>query len=488
MYDTVFVFIAILLICIFTLFAVFYGSPTKPLLLVVSFDGFRYDYINKNVTPTLHSLHQRGVHSEYMRNVFITKTFPNHHSIATGLFPSSHGVMASSVYDERYGKVISYSEELWKFGNSVTPLWSLNEKLNHRSGVYMWPGGEFDYQGVLPTFLTTFKPSVSWTDRVDTVLKWFMDPVSPANLVFLYFEEPDSHSHLFGPESLEVLKQIMRCDNITKYLFDQIAITGLSSKLNVFLLSDHGMDSVSADRIINLTHYVNKTKYLTASTSPALHVIPKKGEFEDVYNALKVASEVENFTVYKRDELFERWHYNNERTPPLLLLADEGFAFDDVLYVPDSHQRNGSRTFGVHGYDNELQTMHSFFIAVGPLLKKNYTIQPFDSVDLYSLFCKILGLYSPPTNGSLSNVISMLKDDTEIKIHLKWITISGSVILLLCLFIFAVHLMRKARRLEEINSDYTLLSDREASEGWVTKSQQECHQADIQNLIQSEEE
>lgn len=124
MYDAVLSFVAILLIGIFTLCAVFYDSPNKPLLLVVSFDGFRYDYINKNVTPTLLSLHGKGVHSQYMRNVFITKTFPNHHSIATGLFPSSHGVMASSVYDERYGKVISYSEELWKFGNSVTPLWA----------------------------------------------------------------------------------------------------------------------------------------------------------------------------------------------------------------------------------------------------------------------------------------------------------------------------------------------------------------------------
>jgi predicted AlkP superfamily pyrophosphatase or phosphodiesterase len=65
----------------------------------------------------------RGSHAEYMRNVFITKTFPNHQSIATGLYPEVHGILGNEVFDPDYNKTLKYGHDLWHFSDTVVPIW-----------------------------------------------------------------------------------------------------------------------------------------------------------------------------------------------------------------------------------------------------------------------------------------------------------------------------------------------------------------------------
>nr|CAD7394864.1 unnamed protein product [Timema cristinae] len=295
-----------------------------PLLLIVSYDGFRHNYFEKQVTPTLQKLKTLGTHAEYMRNVFETKTFPNHHSIATGLFPEVHGVLANSLYDPIYKRVLNFSYELWHQNENIIPIWRLNENSGEGrySGVMMWPGGGFTYQNTLPTHLQNYNTSISWEERVDMALGWFLHPVTPANLVMLYFEEPDASSHIFGPESPQVLKQLAKLDRLTDYLHHRLVDNNLSDVVNVFHLSDHGMDTVTLDRIVNLTDYVDRSTYITSGSSPN-------------------ASLHDNFSVFKRADIPERWHFkNNNRTPPILAVADEGYAFDDLFVYQDYYIHN----------------------------------------------------------------------------------------------------------------------------------------------------
>lgn len=56
---------------------------STPPLLLVSMDGFRAEYLTRNLTPTIQKLGQCGVHTPYMRSVYPTLTFPNHYSIVT---------------------------------------------------------------------------------------------------------------------------------------------------------------------------------------------------------------------------------------------------------------------------------------------------------------------------------------------------------------------------------------------------------------------
>lgn len=99
------------------------STSDHPIILVVSYDGFRYNYFDKNITPNMKKVRTSGSHAEYMRNAFITKTFPNHQSIATGVYPEVHGILANDVYDPKYGKILGYSDEFWHFSDAVVPIW-----------------------------------------------------------------------------------------------------------------------------------------------------------------------------------------------------------------------------------------------------------------------------------------------------------------------------------------------------------------------------
>lgn len=410
-------------------------------ILVVSFDGFRHDYPNINTTPTIMKLGLEGTITKFMHNVFETKTFPNHHSIGTGLYPDVHGVISNSFYDPVYKQVIKYGEDMWRYDDNVVPIWIHNEECNpeHYSGVYMWPGSNFKYHNKLPTFVQNFSANIPWTKRVDTVLKWFLHSETPANLVMMYFEEPDSHSHKYGANSSQVQEQLRRIDNITYYLQNKIVDMNLSNSLNVFLLSDHGMVSVPPENLIKVKELIqsHSNECLMAGVSPILHVIPTKDKEEDLYSILKNLSQHSNFSVYLRSELPSQWLYKNcRRIPPIMLVADEGYAFDDIY-------DNGTVMYGVHGYDNKLPSMHPFFIAYGPVIKKNYNVPPFKSVDLFNLFCHILGLKTLNTNGTLDIVQTMLLPSQSSRTndpewHMTNLMIAGMVMLVLlpgCLLI-----------------------------------------------------
>ena len=66
-------------------------------------------------------------------------------------------------------------------------------------------------------------------------------------------------------------------------------------------------------------------------------------------------------------------------------------------------------TGGNHGFSNDFKSMHPFFIAHGPVFKRGYISEPFNSVDVYPLICKILNIQPAPNNGSLDNIQHILK-------------------------------------------------------------------------------
>ena len=67
---------------------------------------------------------------------------------------------------------------------------------------------------------------------------------------------------------------------------------------------------------------------------------------------------------------------------------------------------------GEHGYNNSMQSMHPFFIAMGPSFKAGYSVETFNTVDLYPLMCLLLGIPPAPNNGSLNIVKDLLKAET----------------------------------------------------------------------------
>ncbi|XP_018564085.1 bis(5'-adenosyl)-triphosphatase enpp4 isoform X2 [Anoplophora glabripennis] len=396
-----------------------YSLSTHPILIVVSYDAFRYNFFDTKLVPNMERLKDVGTHADYLINVFPTKTFPNHHSIATGLYPDVHGVIGNTYYDPKYKKVLKIGYEMFHYNEDIKPIWRWNEDQGNGrySGTMMWPGANYPYQGQNITYVKTFEPGYDWRQRVEDVISWITDPVKPANLVMLYFEEPDTHGHAFGPNSKTVRDLLVKLDNITLYLEELLEQNKLTDKVNVVHLSDHGMISVTPPYFINITQYITNGTYDWAGASPCIQIIPHEGYEEQIYNSLKTGSVANgHFRVYKKEEFPKRWNYkDNPRSPPILVMADVGYALDDLIITAPKYAEHyhfkltNSSEFGVHGYDYNVTDMHPFFMARGPKIKNEHKVAPFHTVDLFNLFTKILELPHISNNGTLDNIVDILK-------------------------------------------------------------------------------
>lgn len=103
------------------------------LLLIVSFDAFRYDYIERNLTDFIVNLRMNGSYSPYMTSVFPSKTFPNHFSIGTGLYAEVHGVLDNEIFDQVTNKTLEYGYELFHYNDDIIPIWVSQSLLTYHS-------------------------------------------------------------------------------------------------------------------------------------------------------------------------------------------------------------------------------------------------------------------------------------------------------------------------------------------------------------------
>ncbi|XP_031721985.1 ectonucleotide pyrophosphatase/phosphodiesterase family member 5 [Anarrhichthys ocellatus] len=383
-----------------------HGARDRSKLLLVSFDGFRWDYINRVPTPNFHNLIDNGVMVEHVENVYITKTFPNHYSLVTGLYAETHGIVANEMYDPALNRSFSmetdsiYESRWWE---EAVPLWVTIQKAGGRSGAAMWPGSDVKIHGVFPNRYLPYNASVSFETRVERIIEWFSAPKEEAvDFGVLYWEEPDESGHSLGPESSLMDPVIADIDEKLGFLINELKKAGLYQSVNLIVTSDHGMAQLSPDKIIELDEYVSRDLYTWVDKSPVVALLPKEGKFDKVYSKLVDANP--NMVVYKKEDLPERFHYqHNIRIMPILIESKEGWTI--------MQNRTGPFMLGNHGYDNTLRSMQPVFVAHGPAFRQNYLKTSMRSVDLYPLMCHILSIHPLPNNGSLLNVQDLLSQE-----------------------------------------------------------------------------
>ncbi|XP_043272523.1 ectonucleotide pyrophosphatase/phosphodiesterase family member 5-like [Venturia canescens] len=426
------------------------SSLQYPKLLVVSYDGFRYDYLNRNLTTFMNGVKNNGTYADYMINAFVTKTYPNHHTIATGFYTETHGVLDTIVYVAN--KTIGDSPELFQYDKNILPIWTINEQAGkgRHSGTVMWPGAQYKYNETSPAFVETFNMSVPWKSRIDSIISWFLHPVTPINFGVLYIEEPDFHGHVYGVNAPVINEMLKKLDLVTKYLHEKLQENKLDD-VNVVHLSDHGMTSVTIDKIVNVSSYIGDIGYQSISKNTIIMITPDPGNEDIIYQKLKAAAtETSKFDVYKRNEVPKRYHFdNNPRVGDIVVSAKSGYAFEDLYYTLDYYKKtfnitvNNQSEFGVHGYDNEDPNMHPIFFARGPAFVSECKLEPFHNVDLFPLFCNILELNCPPVNGTLESFSKCLKssvhpgesDSNTIAIVIPCLLVIAGIILLVIYFV-----------------------------------------------------
>lgn len=208
-----------------------------------------------------------------------------------------------------------------------------------KTGSFFYPGGNVTYQGEAVTMsrkegvLHNYKNETEWRGNVDTVMKWFLE--EDVSLVTLYFGEPDSTGHKYGPESQERKDMVKQVDRTVGYLRDSIKRHHLSDSLNLIITSDHGMTTVNkkASDLVEFHKFSNFTfqdiQFELLDYGPIGMLIPKEGMLEKVYSVLKDAHP--RLHVYKKEDFPKNFHYaNNPRITPLLMYSDLGYVIHGV--------------------------------------------------------------------------------------------------------------------------------------------------------------
>ncbi|MGE0132515.1 MAG: ectonucleotide pyrophosphatase/phosphodiesterase [Blastocatellales bacterium] len=379
----------------------------KPTVILISIDGFRADYLGKHPAPTLRLLADEGVRAKWMTPAFPSLTFPNHYTIATGLYPDNHGITGNNIYDPEFKTLFTMSkrEEVqngrWWLGE---PIWVTAEKQGQRAAAFFFPGTEAEIAGKRPSRWKVYDGKIPNFERVDTALSWLDLPKDERpTMIVLYFDDVDHGGHDAGPDSEDVKKAIARVDESLGRLVAGLKAREIFNRVNLILVSDHGMARVDPSRAVLLDDYFDISQAETVVWNSAMaHIFPKPGMEQAIYSTLKSRAPA-HLAVYRKQELPERFHYGkSRRVGDIVAIADEGWAMTSrERYRPPQKTADGAVSYrGMHGFDNHLESMRALFVAHGPAFKKKIVVEPFENVDVYNIMTKILRLKPASNDGS----------------------------------------------------------------------------------------
>lgn len=387
----------------------------KPVVLLISSDGFRFGYQYKTSTPNIDRLISNGTEAELgLISVFPTLTFPNHYSIATGLYPAYHGIVNNYFVDPYTGDGFNMGshEPKWWLGE---PLWETVVNHGLKAATYFWPGSEVKKGSwTCPDgYCRNYNGSVPFEDRVDTVLKYFDLPESemPAFMT-LYFEDPDHQGHQVGPDDPEITEAVARIDSMIGKLIQGLETRGVFEDVTIIMVGDHGMVGTCDKKLIfleDLAPWVEIPQTWVQSYTPLLAIRPPAGynpsdvvaKMNEGLNSGKVKNG-KNLKVYLKEDLPSRLHYvDSDRIPPIIGLLEEGFKVEQK-------QSKRKECGGAHGYDNAFFSMRTIFIGHGPQFERGRKVPSFENVQIYGLVTSILNIQGVPNNGTASFPESIL--------------------------------------------------------------------------------
>jgi predicted AlkP superfamily pyrophosphatase or phosphodiesterase len=383
---------------------------SKPYVIMVSLDGFRYDYPKRYHASHLLALATSGAAApQGMIPSYPSVTFPNHYTIITGLYPEHHGIVANHFYDPARKETYSYHDSkavadgTWYGG---TPLWVLAEQQGMRSASFFWVGSEADIQKVRPTYYLKFDNAFPNGKRVEQVLAWLhLPPAQRPHFITLYFSDVDSAGHEYGPDSPEVADAVQKLDREIGKLEDGIRESKLP--VDLIVVADHGMAKVEGPPVHLYDFGLQKSSFEQV-VGPLLY--PRSEE--DAQNAyLALRGKSDKFEVYRRGEMPGRLHYDSNPREGDPVIVPTGPYFITAGAGPEPEHP----PVGAHGYDpSRMPEMKAIFFASGPDIRRGVSLPPFENVNVFPLIAKILGLdittlKTAPIDGQLTVLQPILK-------------------------------------------------------------------------------
>jgi predicted AlkP superfamily pyrophosphatase or phosphodiesterase len=386
------------------------ASVERAPVLLISLDGFRWDYLtlHPDRTPHLRQLAAEGVTAHSLIPVFPSNTFPNHYAIVTGLYPSHSGIINNHIFDPRLGQFFHYNQPYaardgrWWGGE---PIWITAVKQGRTSACSFWPGSEAEIEGTHATWWKPYNYSVPFEKRLEELVGWLKLPVEqrPAVITF-YLEEANSAGHRYGPDAPEMADTLSLLDNRIGAMQERFAAEHVA--VNFVIVSDHGMTSCGTDRVLILEDYLDLKRTQVDFDETVGGFRPQAGETVD--ELLAQAAKIPRARAFRSNQLPAHLHVDaaNPRVPPVWVIPDEGW---QLLRRLSFERLKDTFLRGQHGYDPELPSMHGVFIASGPAFRRGVTIPDVENVHIYNLLCATAGLKPVPNDGDDRLVRTVMK-------------------------------------------------------------------------------
>ena len=390
-------------------FAIEKQASERPIVVLLSLDGFRADYLEKypDQSTNLKRLADSGLAAAGLVPGFPSSTFSNHYSIATGLYPGRHGIIGNGFYDRqrdaryRLGDRSAVEDGSWYGGE---PLWVAVEKAGMRAASFFWVGSEADVQGIRPSYYKIYDGSIPNHKRVDQVLGWLaLAEGQRPNLVTMYFSTVDSIGHRFGPDSAQLPGAIASVDKQVGRLIAGLA--QIEQPVYLMVVSDHGMQRVDAGQRVFLADYIDLQQWRGSNR------IILGGAYGFFYSddaqlldrSLAALAGVEGLTVLRPEQFPAQLNFpeRGPRIPDLVAVVDA------PRYISLKQGRGRPPPMGAHGYlPASTPTMQGIFYAAGPAIPPMTRIPPIDNVHVYPLVRHLLGL---DAGGDIDGDLAVLK-------------------------------------------------------------------------------
>ena len=372
--------------------------------VIISLDGLRWDYLDTYDVPFMNQLARDGVKA-VMQPSFPSKTFPNHYTLATGLTPDHHGIIANIFWDREQGVEFSLSNKVTRADGRYyggDPVWLTAKHQGVKTATVFWVGSDVTIQGEHPTYWLDYQTQqLDYPGRVDEIIRLLKLPEKDRpHLVMAYFEEPDRSGHDYGPMNRLTRRALEDMDLLLSNLWARIQLLPIADNVNLIITGDHGMTSVDPKRFVDIDNVVPKRWYdRFCNDYPTLIYASAPEYIDSICTALQG---VDHIRAWKREDVPAYLGYGtNKNMGDVVVLPDVGWLFADK---PSEKQR------GSHGFDHMAADMQVGFRAIGPDFKVGYEkLDRFRNVCVYPLLCYLLGVTPSPNDGSLEEVIDMLR-------------------------------------------------------------------------------
>jgi len=370
--------------------------------VIVSLDGLRWDYLDAFDVPCMDQMAQQGVKA-VVQPSFPSKTFPNHYTLATGLVPDHHGIIANTFMDRSTGSVFSLGDSVTRsdpryYGGD--PVWLTARRQGVTSATVFWVGSDVAIQGMHANYWHDYMTEkISFPERVNEVIRLLSLPQDQRpHLVMAYFEEPDASGHRHGPISAPTRRSVQYMDSLMGVLWSRLQQLPIAADINLIVTGDHGMTRMDRDHFININDVLPQRWVRRACNDFPLLIYASQPQYVDsIWQALQ---HVDHIRAWRRGEVPAYLNYgSNVNMGDVIVLPDVGWLMDYKPY----------KSLGSHGFDHTAADMQVGFRAVGPDFKQGY-VKPdrLPNVSIYPLLCHLLGITPSPCDGSLDDCRDML--------------------------------------------------------------------------------